>query len=262
MEHNLQVINNSEPVSENQIVKSALTRTLVKSAIPYEIDASVSVAIDKAMFYLGLRTIIEDRDMIKVTVIDDVKRHFRELSIVEIGIAIENGSKGLYGKVVGLAPKDVFDWLTAYMQSELRKNQVAALAKIDEPAPEPTDEQKRLLRWNNMLNAWATFKKDGSFNDHGNSVYTTLVNNGRLKYPRERVIEFMAKATQELKSQFNPLNHVGNFVRSSDCRAVLRELESKKRNGRVKSATRKLMLNQFFAELADMEMEITDLFQD
>lgn len=263
MENNLQVINNPvQLASENQIIKSALTGTLVKFAIPYEIDGAVSVSIDKAIFYLGLKTILEDRDMIKITVIDDVKRHFPNLTISEVGVAIESGSKGLYGKVVGLAPKDVFEWLSAYSISEARKIQVAELVNKSEQVPEPTEEQKRRLRWDNMLNAWATFKKNGTFNDHGNAVYNTLVRNGRLKYSREKVVEFIAKAKLQLQNQFNPLNHIGNFVKANECRSILEEMQSKKRNGRVRATARKLMLNQFFAELAEMEMEITDLFQD
>lgn len=261
---NLQVINNSDqPVSENQIIKAALTGTLVKSAIPYEIDGAVSVAIDKAIFYLGLKTILEDRDMIKVTVIDDVKRHFPKLTISEVGVAIENGSKGLYGKVVGLAPKDVFEWLSAYSISEARKLQVAELAKQNASTPEPTEEQKRQLRWVNMLNAWATFKKEGSFNDHGNAVYNILVNNGRINYNDEQMADFMRMAKADLMKEYNPLQHVGNFVKASECKAIIAEItNSGDENTRVKVAAKKRALNHFFSELAGMEMEITDLFQD
>lgn len=264
MENNLQIIDNSYlPVSENQIIKSALTGTLVRLAIPYEIDGVVSVAIDKAIFYLGLKTILEDRDMIKITVIDDVKRHFPNLTISEVGIAIENGSKGKYGKVIGLAPKDVFEWLSAYSVSQERKTQVAELAKHNEPTPEPTEEQKRQLRWVNMLNAWAAYKKDGAINDHGNAVYNTLVNNGRINYSEEQMSDFIRIAKADLMKEYNPLQHVGNFVKANECKAIIAQITSGgDENTRVIVAAKKIALNHFFAELAEMQMEITDLFQD
>ncbi|MEB0250038.1 hypothetical protein QN344_07805, partial [Mucilaginibacter sp. 5B2] len=259
MGSNLQIVNNSQPVSENQIIKTALTDTLVRVAIPYEIDGIVSAAIDKAIFYLGLKTTLEDRDMIKATVYDDVKRHFLNLTIAEVGIAIESGSKGLYGKVVGLAPKDVFEWLTAYSISEARKMQVAELAKQNEAYPEPTEEQKRLIRWNNMLNAWAAYKKDGSFNDHGNAVYNTLVNNGRINYSDEQMGDFRRMSKADLIKQYNPLQHIGNFVKANECKSIIAEITNGgDDNTRVIVAAKKLVLNHFFANMVEMDMEITD----
>lgn len=262
MESNLQVINNT-PTSENQIIKSALTAPLVRSAIPYEIDGAVSVAIDRALFYLGSKMPIEDRDMVKVAVIDDAKRHFPNLTIAEIGVAIDNGVKGMYGKVVGLAPKDVFDWLTAYSISEQRKNQASQLAKEGEPKPEPTDEEKATLYWNNLVNAWLTFKKDGCYNDHGNSVYNTLLANGKINYSDGQMADFMRIAKADLIKEYNPLKHVGNVVKVNEFKAIIAEITSGgDDNTRVKVAARKLALNHFFGELLEMETEITDLFAE
>lgn len=264
---NLQVIKNSEntseQVSENQIIKSALKSTLVKSAVPYEIDGSVSVAIDKAIFYLGLKTPNDDRDMIKIAVIDDVKRHFPQLTISEIGIAIENGSKGLYGEVKGLAPKDAFNWLNAYTQSEVRKHQIAELAKQSAPAPKPTDDEQVQMAWNNLLNAWANFKKEGSYNDFGNAVYKTLVDNGKINFSDEQKADFYRLAKAELMKQYNPVQYVGNVVKMNECKSIIAEITNGgDQNTRVKVNAKKLALNHFFKELAEMEMDITDLFAE
>jgi hypothetical protein len=264
MEAKLQIIKNSEPepVSENQIIKSALKSTLVKSAVAYEIDGAVSVAIDKAIFYLGLKTPNEDRDMIKITVIDDAKRHFTNLTIAEIGIAIENGSKGLYGEVKGLAPKDAFNWLTAYSISQLRKDQVAELAKQNEATPEPTDEQKAQMAWNNLLKAWACFKEQGSYNDFGNAVYKTLVDNGKINFSDEQKADFYRLAKADLMKQYNPVQYVGNVVKMNECKSIIAEIiNGGDENTRVKVNAKKLALNHFFVELKEMDIEIADLFE-
>lgn len=260
MENNLQVINNT-PVSENQIIKAALTAPLVKHAIPYEIDGAVSVAVDRALFYLGSKMPIEDRDMVKVAVIDDAKRHFSNLTIAEIGIAIDNGVKGMYGKVVGLAPKDVFDWLTAYSISEQRKNQASQLAKENEPKPEPTEEEKATLYWNNLVNAWLTFKKDGCYNDHGNSVYNILLANGKINYSDEQMADFMRMAKSDLVKEYNPLKHLGNVVKTNEYKAIIAEITTGgDGNARVKVSAKKIALNHFFGDLMQKGTEITDLF--
>lgn len=265
MESNLSVIHhNAElPVSENQIIKSALSAPLVKNSIPYEIDGAVSSAIDKAIFYFGLKTPIEDRNMIKIAAIDDVKRHFGHLTVSEIGIAIENGSKGLYGKTVGIAPKDIFEWLTAYTASEERKHQLASLQKEQQPKPELTDEQKAQIAWNALLTAWAAYKKDGHYNDHGNSVFNMLRINGKISYSKEQYADFLRIATADLKKEYNPLLHVGNPIKANEFKAILNGILTEgDNNSRVKVSAKKIALNHFFAELVNMEMEITDLFAE
>lgn len=261
MENNLQIISNSDlPVSENQIIKSALTGTLVRLAIPYEIDGAVSVAIDKAIFYLGLKTILEDRDMIKITVIDDVKRHFPNLTISEVGIAIENGSKGLYGKVVGLAPKDVFEWLSAYSICEARKIQIAELAKQNKVKPEPTDEQKAQMRWNNLLKAWAFFKEHKYYNDYGNAVYNMLLMNGKINFTVEQKEGFKIEALKNLESEYNPLKHIGNPIKVSEMYKLVKDIHEDPKKTRVIAEAKRIALHRFFSDLAEMQMEITDLF--
>jgi hypothetical protein len=262
MEAQVVKFQNNTELSESQKLRSALTTsTMICELQTMEVDGALSAIIDKSIFYLGLNTPIEDRKMIKELVLADVVAHFKRLTILEVVLYIDNGAHGRYGDVRGLAPKDVFNWIQSGATSQERKEHVAELAKQNEPKPEPTEEQKRQLRWVNMLNAWATYKKDGAFNDHGNAVYNTLVNTGRIDYGDELMADFIRIAKVDLMKEYNPLQHIGNFVKASECKAIIAEIiNGGDENTRVIVAAKKQALNHFFKGLAEMEMEITDLF--
>lgn len=248
--------------SEKQVLTDALTNSkMVCECEPIEVDVALSAIIEKSIFYLGLNTKADDRDYIKELVLADVLRRFPRLTVDEIVAYIDNGAHGRYGEVRGLAPKDIFSWIVAGSTSQERKEVAAEIAKLAEPAPEPTEAQKEQTAWNNLVNAWLVFKRDGSFNDHGNSVYTTLQVNGKIKYTDEQMADFARIAKTDVIKENNPLNHVGNFVKIGECRALIEEIQlGGDKHGRVVAGAKKLALNHFFEELAKMDMEITDLF--
>lgn len=261
MEQNLTVNQQISP-SENQIIKSALSAPKISMALPYEIDGSISMAIDRAIFYLGLKTLQEDRDMIKINAIDDVKRHFKTLTISEIGIAIDNGVRGLYGPVIGLSPKDIFNWMSAYSKSDERKINLEAVSKEMYAEPEPTDEEKAKLAWANLVNAWESYKANGTFNDFGNSVYNSLLINEKINFTKEQRDEFKKQAELNLLARYNPIKNIGNEIKMNECRGIIAEIKADGNNARLISEAKNIALNQFFKDLLEMDMSIEDLFED
>lgn len=247
--------------SEVSVIKSALGMTKVRMALPYEIDSSINTAIERAIFYLGLKTPENDRTLIKATIFEDIKKHFAELTIGEIGIAIENGSKGKYGEVFGLAPKDVFNWLTQYSESQERKEVKVELEKEKDQPKQPTDEEKAQTAWNNLKSAWIFYKENGYFNDFGNSIYQTLLTNDKINFTKDQKEDFRRMATLNLQKQYNPLQHMGNVVKMNECKAIIEEMKVQgDKSTRILVEARKLALNQFFKEMVEMEVEIEDLF--
>jgi hypothetical protein len=262
MDQQLIKVNNSVALSDNEKLRQALTQSkMVCDCEVIEVDRALSAIIERSIFYLGLNTPVADRDYIKELVLADVLRRFPRLTVDEVVAYIDNGAHGRYGDVRGLAPKDIFSWIVSGSTSQERKEVAAEIAKATEPAPEPTDEQKSQMAWSNLVNAWAVFKRDGSFNDHGNSVYTTLKVNGKINFTAEQMADFLRIAKADAIKELNPLNHVGNFVKIGECRALIEEIQlAGDKHGRVVAGAKKIALNHFFTELADMNMEITDLF--
>jgi len=255
------IIKQQNDNSENSIIKKALLATQIKHALPYEIDGAINNAIEKAIFFLGLKISEQDRTSIKVIIFDDIKKHFAGLTIAEIGIAIENGSKAKYGEVFGLAPKDVFHWLTEYSASQERIEVKVQLEKESQKPTEPTDEQKAQIAWNNLVLAWRFFKENGYYNDYGNSVYNTLDANGKINFTKYQKLEFKAQALSNLEKQHNPLQYMGNVVKINEARAILDEIRSSDQSTRLVAECKRIALNKFFKNLADVEMEIEDMFE-
>lgn len=257
---NLQLNNPNNLPSKNEELKNALTATKIKNSLPHEIGGVVSIAIEKAIFYLGLKTEQSDRDLIKITVIEDVKKHFPSLTLSEIGLAIENGSKGVYGKVMGLAPKDAYLWLYEFSQSTERKQVLAIVSKENDIPLKPTDEELKSLAWDNTVRAWETYKENNYFNDYGNIVYKYLAKNGKINYSEDQRNDFKRMAKAALNSQYNPSNSVGNAIKMNEHRHILKEVNSSDDNARLISEAKKLALNHFFKELKEIGSEIQDLF--
>lgn len=196
-------------------------------------------------------------------VTDTIIKNYPSLRLQEIPIAFANGIRKKYGEYFGLCVISFEQFITGYLNSNDRAELVKEKSKLIETKTEPTEDEKALIYWNNLVNAWLTFKKDGSYNDHGNSVYTTLVNNGKINYSDEQMGDFMRMAKADLMKQYNPLQHVGNPIKAGEFKAILSEImNGGDNNTRVKVAAKKIALNHFFGELFDMEMEIIDLFQD
>jgi len=194
-------------------------------------------------------------------VTNTIIENYPSLRLIEIPIAFSNGIRKKYGEYFGLCVVSFELFIAGYLNSHERTELVKEAYKVLYEPAEPTEEEKAQLYWNNLVNAWLTFKKDGYYNDHGNSVYTTLINNGKINYTDDQMADFMRIAKANLLKEYNPLQHVGNFVKSNEFKAIIAEITSGgDNNTRVKVAARKIALNHFFSELAEMEVEITDLF--
>lgn len=203
-----------------------------------------------------------DRNYLVNEVTNTIIENYPSLRLNEIQIAFSNGIRKKYGEYFGLCVVSFELFITGYLNSPERAELVKEVSKITDDKPEPTEEEKAHLYWNNLVNAWLTFKKEGCYNDHGNSVYTTLQNNGKINYTDDQMADFMRIAKADLMKEYNPLQHVGNFVKSNEFKAIIAEITNGGNdNTRVKVSAKKIALNHFFGELVAMDMEITDLFE-
>ena len=263
MQTGLQTIKNQALVkSENEVVKEALMAPKIKDCDQSDIGVAVSEAIEKAIFYLGLKTPAEDRTMIKYSVRDDITKNFPLMTMDEIKFAIDAGVHGKYGQVMGLSPKDVYNWIVDFSKSDIRKTKLIEIEKEQDENPQPSDEQQAQMRWDNLINAWLFYKKNGYVKDYGNAVFNTLEINGKLSYTSDQMEDFRRMAKMNLEKRYNPLNHVGDFVKVSEVKAILTQIRNEDKNARVESETKLIALNHFFAELLEFGSEVQDLFTE
>lgn len=257
---NLELHKGNNLPSKNELIIQALKDVKVKNAEPAKIGISISDAIDQAIFFLGLNKDTTDVGLLKLTVIQDVKESFPLLTVEEVCIAIKNGSRGKYGQPIGFAPKDAYNWINAYSISNERRENQERLQKEQAEVKEPTEEEKEKLYFDNLINAFEIFKEKGTFSDFGNAVYNYLDKKGKINFTVEQKEDFMRMALANLKNEFNPLQHVGNMIKANEFKLILNEIIEQPKNLRVVSEAKRCALNHLFKEMAEMDMEITDLF--
>lgn len=164
---------NNQVESEFQLIKAALGGTKITHSLPYEIDSCVSTSVEKAIFFLGLKTAIDDRNAIKITVISDIKKHFSNLTLSEISIAIDNGVRGKYGGVIGLSPKDVYNWIDAYSKSAER-NMAKGEIITQKVKNEPTADEKFTVGKDLCLELFAKYEASQQLTMSALAVYEYL----------------------------------------------------------------------------------------
>lgn len=246
--------------SESSIIETALRGVKVCDADNVQISGVVSAALDSAFLYVGLNTSVEDRNATKLMVINDCRKHFSLLAVPEIAIAIDNGVHGKYGEFVGISAAIVYKWLTEYSLSQIRK---IKMLEINKPEPfEMSNDDKEKMYWNNLVNAWEHYKEHGYYNDMGNAIYRTLEINKKINFTSEQKEIFKSDAKHKLIKEFNPLKHIGNFVKINECKLIIEGLNNGSENSRIISEAKNIALNQFFKELLEMDMNIIDLFNE
>lgn len=249
--------------SERQLMISALCDTRVAAAPIEDLAMVVSKAIEKGIFYLGLiNKSAPDREALKMMVMEDCQTSFITLTLSEVKNAIENGFRGKYGDVRGMAPKDVYNWLKAYkndpMRNTVRLELEAASQDMSEP---PTEEEQIAIATYNLNNAWNTFKQKGYFTDHGNVIYNILDANGKIPFTLEDKERLWKLAKGQLINYHAPEKHFGNEVKMKEAMAITNSIKSEDAKHRIKSEAKQIAVNEFFARLVKDGIELWDIFK-
>lgn len=244
--------------------RNLLLKPNVAEIVKNEVFDVVKASIAQCYAHLNFSVPGEaDRNYLVNEVTDSIINNYPSIRIQEIPLAFSNGIRKKYGEYFGLCVVSFEQFIAGYLNSPERAELVKEKSKLIEEKTAPTEEEQAQMAWKNLLNAWATFKKEGSYNDFGNAVYKTLVDNGKINFSDEQKADFYRLAKAELMKQYNPVLHVGNVVKMNECKSIIAEITSGgDQNTRVKVNAKKIALNQFFKELAEMEMDITDLFAE
>lgn len=253
--------------SDRGLIKAGLLGTKI-SVIPLEeLAEEISKVLEQAIFYNGLnreKKKQDDVDMLKLMVIKDCQKYFHMMSKEEVVAAIENGYRGIYGKVMGISPKDVFIWIKTYKENPLRLDEKKLLESnsgddFNEP---PSEEDEMAMALYNLNTAWNKFKAEGAFTDHGNVIYNLLHLNKKISLTEEDRIRFKQIAKSRLLTYNMPEKHIGNEVKMKEAINMCNDIKNGNANNRVVAEAKRLALNEFFTKLANDGKEIWDLFND
>lgn len=258
--NNQLIIATPAETSERQLILSALSDTSVSKSTMESLAEAVSAAIEKGCFYLGLNKSQTDKDAMKLIVMEDCQRSFKSLTLSEIKLAINQGVKGEYGEVRGMAPKDVFHWINSYKNNQLRIEAIKEVNK-DDINRTPTEDEEVLMALQALDIAWRTFKETGSYIDHGNTIYNILDNNHKFSFTKEEKKSFMAAAKSRMLDYYAPEKHLGNDIKMKEMMAIYAQVKQEDSNIRVIGEAKRIALTRFFESLLASGKDIWDLFK-
>lgn len=258
--NNQLTIGHSAESTKQAIIKALNSPKIIDSDFK-EFAVAVSAAIEQAVFYLGLNKTDEDRDMLKMAAVNDCQTTFKLLTIAEVALALQNGVRGQYGEVRGMAPKDIYYWLNSYQLDSIRLACKKELAAKQEVSSEPSDEEILEIQTYNINKAWNDFKRDGYFHDHGNVIYNILDRNKKITFSAEEKKQFMHVAKSQLLKTHDPNKHIGDDLKMKEVMKIAESIRADENNIRIIAEAKRLAVDKFFQNLVDNNIELWDLFK-
>lgn len=143
------------------------------------------------------------------------------LRFAELELAVSNGSKKLYGKYFGINVLTIIDWITAYQQSEECKRYAHEVTKAIYVTKEPDEEAKEQIGRTLALKTFADHKEGKDINLPAVTVYDFLDKKKLIVFAKEQKIEFMEKATENLKMS------IGMQASKTDNKVEVKKLKSR-----------------------------------
>lgn len=186
--------------------------------------------------------------------VSDLKKYNGNLTILEIELAFKNGWKKEYGEYYGLGNATYFQWINAYAYGEKRLKVKKALAdaKIKQPEPGKKDEAEvEIIMKDACLKAFDDYCKGAVIRDFGNVKYEFLVKHKILIFSKER-----KDAIFELAKQQTRQTAIDDRQRTETIEKALSKLSA----DTIISESKRMALLEFFKDLKESEMELSDMF--
>lgn len=244
----------------------ALTSTQIIQLPIMEVESVLMTAVHKAFKDKGQELDQVQSDHIVDNLTESVLKACPYIRIAEIPISIEKGILGDYGDYFGLNIVTFVSFVKKHYESAKRANNAKQIQVKEKEKPIPTEievlERDKIL----LTQAFEAYKKYGYYVDHGNYIYKVAVKKLNLfELSADKKKDFLEKgkirAIESFKNELvsKPLER----KRVSQCINDANEL--KKDSDGLKSVYKEalqLALMNWFQELAEMEVEITDLLTD
>ena len=223
-----------------------------------EIKAALSRGINSAIFSMGhpSKGVPELTLMINM-LLSDVKFLGSTLTLGELLLMCQNGSKEAYGQNFGVNVATVNKWMMGMISDMKRQAAKKSLYEASIPKEETLKEVSEEEFTRLSIEAFNKFKTTGVYEDWGNIIYLFLERKGLLNYSNERKAEILQIVkNRELTRLSAPLSmeEKRGFDRLKD------QLLSGSMD--LKGKCRREALLIYFKELVEMDMSLEDLLHD
>ena len=237
---------------------------------PY--DALVEI-IGLAIWTMGITensmTKLEQKLFIPVA-IEEIKT-FENLTIEDVRIAFNRGSRRKYGDFFAMTITAVNIWLTKY-EEETKLDAMMRLKfvkKKELPAPELTEEEKQKNHNDWIEGVYKHFDEqlrtnEYTFYDFGNKFYVYLKKLGLIALSPEQQQNIWNMAVDELKKEYHPKNG-RNFGQRVDLKAIYDGLKldevGKREENLIIARAKKITIRWYFIKLIRNNQHIKEVIE-
>lgn len=228
-----------------------------------EYDALVDI-IALAIWTMGIteKSMTKKEQLLFIPLAIEEIKTFPNLTIEDVRIAFNRGSRRKYGETLQMSLATVNIWLTKY-EEETKQEAMLNLKYIkpkELPKPELTKEEKKKIHQDWLDNIYREFDKtketgEYTFYDFNNKLYNYLKKLGIINLSEKQQEKLWDMAIEELKKEYHPKNG-RNFGQRLDLKSIydnlrLDELDKKSTDLviiRAKKLTIKWLFKKFIKE--------------
>lgn len=187
----------------------------------------------------------------------DLQKENGFMSFEDVQIAFKNGWKKKYGEYYGLNNATYFIWVNAYSADENRARikKLIADAKENHNKVEPvkkTEAEIEAFMKTAVLDSFEAFKRGAFITDSGNVKYNYLDKRRLIDFTVARKNKILKIAEERLKAEALEGMRQTQIVKSA---------MSKIHPETIKSEAKKEALNQYFSQLVELHLELSDLLK-
>lgn len=184
-----------------------------------------------------------DLGALAAKVTSDLKQYHGGLSVKEVSVCFENGSKDEYGDFMGINVRTVTKWLKVYKTSEKRYKTIVEIEKTKQALPAPGKEYGERKMKEMAIRYFEDYKRTGDPGFACVTVYQFLQSVGVINHAPDVKITAFKKAKTMLLISKNSLAMPADVLEF-----------------RAKAEAQRGLLCDFFEELVNMQIELIDLF--
>ena len=249
-------------ISETEIRKARRTGQMMGSIAMAELIRRLAGHCRTALSMYGY-TVADDIDNLSQKLAGEIapkiKPRYSGISTEEVGLAIESGTSGEWGKDCRPTTANCLRWVDAYAACEPRKNVIRALS-FTRRGPDaadllPQEEKDRLNEESNRrgaLEEWQAYKRTGKLNiilsGYAAALYDYLYRLGKLR-PTADTIKAAYIASRKRVAEAKSLSCVSELYRNFGKPAT--------EQGMMDWECKRELLTMYFAQLKSRGVELT-----
>jgi len=204
--------------------------------------------------------------------IEEIKT-FPNLSIEDVRIAFNRGSRRKYGDTFQMSITNINVWLTKYVEETKAEVMLRLpyIKPIEIEAPKELSEEEKLKNhkdWlENVYNNFNEYQKTNIYNyyDFNNGLYIYLKKIGLINLNEEQQEKIWNKAINELKNEYHPKNG-RNFGERIDLKRIYDGLKldesDKSQHDLIVIRAKRIAVRHFFISLIRDGKHIRDVIED